>query len=166
MKTTLSLLQLSYIIKNISKILYLTIYYYKNYQYQHSIIYLNKTIIKIYTPYSFFIFTNIHHYIHTLNKLSLNNKYKKTIIHYIILKYKYSYINKLILKQKTNINIKNIFYNNKLKISPLIILLILLILNYHKLNNNTKSNYYIQTLKTLLFNNNKKYISHFPKNLS
>lgn len=166
MKTALSLLRLSCIIGSVSEILYLAMYYYRNCRYQRSMMCLNKAMIRMCAPYSFFIFTNIHHYIRALGGLSLSSKYRRAIIRCIVLRYECSYISELVLEQKTDINMENIFCDGELKISPLVMLLMLLILNYHKLDDSTKSDYYIQTLKTLLFSDDEEYISHFPKDLS
>lgn len=166
MKTALSLLRLSCIIGGVSEILYLGMYYYRNCRYQRSMMCLNKAMIRMCAPYSFFIFTDIQHYIRALGGLSLSSKYKRAIIRCIVLRYECSYISELVLEQKTDIKMENIFCDGELKISPLVMLLMLLILNYHKLDDSTKSDYYIQTLKTLLFSDDEEYESHFPKDLS
>lgn len=166
MKTALSLLKLSCIIGSVSEILYLAMYYYRNCRYQRSMMCLNKAMIRMCAPYSFFISTNIHHYIRALGGLSLSSKYKRAIIRGIVLRYECSYISELVLEQKTDINMGIFSCEGELKISPLVMLLMLLILNYHKLDDSTKSDYYIQTLKTLLFSDDEEYISHFPKDLS
>lgn len=166
MKTALSLLKLSCIIGSVSEILYLAMYYYRNCRYQRSIMCLNKAMIRMCAPYSFFISINIHHYIRALGGLSLSSKYKRAIIRGIVLRYECSYISELVLEQKTDINMGIFYCEGELKISPLVMLLMLLILNYHKLDDSTKSDYYIQTLKTLLFSDDEEYISHFPKDLS
>lgn len=165
-KTALSLLRLSCIIGGVSEILYLGMYYYRNCRYQRSMMCLNKAMIRMCAPYSFFIFTDIQHYIRALGGLSLSSKYKRAIIRCIVLRYECSYISELVLEQKTDIKMENIFCDGELKISPLVMLLMLLILNYHKLDDSTKSDYYIQTLKTLLFSDDEEYESHFPKDLS
>lgn len=166
MKTALSLLKLSCIIGSVSEILYLAMYNYRNCRYQRSIMCLNKAMIRMCAPYSFFISINIHHYIRALGGLSLSSKYKRAIIRGIVLRYECSYISELVLEQKTDINMGIFYCEGELKISPLVMLLMLLILNYHKLDDSTKSDYYIQTLKTLLFSDDEEYISHFPKDLS
>lgn len=166
MKTALSLLKLSCIIGSVSEILYLAMYYYRNCRYQRSMMCLNKAMIRMCAPYSFFFSTNIHHYIRALGGLSLSSKYKRAIIRGIVLRYECSYISELVLEQKTDINMGILYCEGELKISPLVMLLMLLILNYHKLDDSTKSDYYIQSLKTLLFSDDEEYISHFPKDLS
>lgn len=165
MKTALSLLRLSCIIGSLSEMLYLAMYYYRNCRYQRSMMCLNKAMIRMCAPYSFVCFPNIHHYTRALGGLSLSSKYKKAIIRCIVLRYECSYINELVLEQKTNIIMDN-FNDGELEISPLVMLLMLLILNFHKLDDSTKSDYYIQTLKTLLFSDDVEYISQFPKDLS
>lgn len=159
-KTAISLLKLSYSIGNVSEILYLAMYYYRNRHFKESISCLNRMMLKMRAPYTFFFFPSNHDdYKRALDGMSLTNKMKKAFIDSIKFKHVCTYIHELALEQKTT-RVKLLY------ISPLVMLLMLLILNYHKLGDSIKSLQYLQTLNILLHSDDKEYIYIYHKDLS
>lgn len=159
-KTAISLLKLSCTIGNVSEILYLAMYYYRNRHFKKSIMCLNRMMLKMRAPYTFFFLPCEHEdYQRALEGMPLTNKMKKTFIDLITLEHFCTYIHELALEQKAACA-------GRLYISPLVMPLMLLILNYHKLGYSTRSFQYIQTLNTLLHSDDTEYISIFHKDLS
>lgn len=156
-KIAISLLKLSCTIGNVSDILYLAMYYYRNRHFKKSIMCLNRMMLKMQDPCSFFYLPCEHEdYQRALDGMPLTKKMKKTLIDPITLQNYCTYVHELALEQKVT-RVRTLY------ISPLVMLLMLLILNYHKLGNSTRSFQYIQTLNTLLHSDDAEYIFIFHK---
>lgn len=159
-KTAISLLKLSCTIGNVSEILYLAMYYYRHRHFKKSIMCLNRMMLRMRAPYTFFYLPCNHEdYQRALEGMPLTKKMKKGLIDPITLQNVCTYIHELALEQKA-------MGVSVLYISPLVMLLMLLILNYHRLGNSTRSFQYLQTLNTLLRSDDREYIKPFEKGLS
>lgn len=165
--TALSLLKVSCNIGTVSEMIYLAMYHYRNCQHEQSIMCLNRVMIGMRAPYTFFSsVSSTRHYECALEGMSLSRKMKKAVIDRIVLRHECTYINELVLEQKMNTVYENSAgQTGDLRISPLVMLYMLLILNSHKLGVRVMSVYCLHILQTMLLTDNREYESLFPEDI-
>ncbi|XP_061190188.1 uncharacterized protein LOC133198050 [Saccostrea echinata] len=157
------LLKLSCSFGCVSDSLYLAMYFYRTYRYEHSLNCLQRAQDRISLPYIVYNqHVNVDMYRFYVQGACLSRKFRRAKVDTITLEGKYTFIDELVLEQK--VSNKNRF--GVLFIPPLVMLHMLFILNHHRLRDTVRSQQSLQILQTLLLQDNNVYVPNFLRDIS
>ncbi|XP_062613907.1 uncharacterized protein LOC134275660 [Saccostrea cucullata] len=157
------LLKLSCTLGCVSDILYLAMYYYKTCRFEQSLSCLQKAQDRMTNPCIIYCnHVNVDMYTRCTVGMSLNHKMRIALVVAIVLISEYTYIDELILEQKTS----NENGELSLFIPPLVMLHMLFTLNHHKLGDKVRSQQSLQDLHTLLLYDDGVYVRDNLRDIS
>ncbi|XP_062595981.1 uncharacterized protein LOC134257371 [Saccostrea cucullata] len=157
------LLKLSCTLGCASDILYLAMYYYKTCRYEESLSCLQKAQNRMTKPYIIYhghVYLDI--YRRCMIEMSLSRKMKIALVTDIVLHSEYTYIDELILEQRTN----NENGELSLYIPPLVMLHMMFTLNHHRLGDRMRSQQSLQDLQNLLLYEDGVYVLPLVRDIS